>query len=516
MSFENQRSADLGDSTYRNPIFGGDFPDPSICRVDDVYYLTHSSFVYRPGLLVWSSRDLINWQPVAHALNHPGWSVWAPEIVHHKGRFYIYYFAHTIEGDWQGDNWVVWADDPRGPWSEPIGLGCGHIDPGHIVGDDGKRYLHLSGGHVAELHESGLKLVSEPKKVYDGWQIPEDWRIEGTALEGPKLFKREGWFYLVSAMGGTAGPATSHMVVAARSKSPLGPWENCPHNPILRTTSRADRWYSRGHGTPFEGPDGRWWIILHGYERGFHTLGRQTLLEPIRWTDDGWFEAVEGHDPAGVIEAPVSVSPVSPEASHYMPLSDDFAGKQLGMQWQKFGDFGEDRIEIGRGWLELLCSGSSKEPSAPLTCTPVDLAYEVEVELDRSRMEPGDAAGLVLYYDPRCFAGILAGPEGLRVARHGQLSGQAGKDLQDGPVRLKLVNDCNEMDIFYSQGGGAWKKHDTSLDVSGYHHNVFGKFLSLRPGILAVGKGRAKLRDFRYRGLRPSNDLPDFQQSVQE
>ncbi len=510
MSFENQRRADRGDGTYRNPVFGSDFPDPSICRADDVYYLTHSSFVYRPGLLVWSSRDLINWQPIAHASDHPGWSVWAPEIVHHKGRFYIYYFAHIIEGDWQGDNWVVWADDPRGPWSEPIGLGCGHIDPGHIVGDDGKRYLHLSGGHVAELHESGLKLVSEPKKVYDGWQIPEDWRIEGTALEGPKLFKREGWYYLVSAMGGTAGPATSHMVVAARSKSPLGPWENCPHNPILRTTNRADRWYSRGHGTPFEGPDGRWWIILHGYERGFHTLGRQTLLEPIQWTDDGWFKAVEGHDPAGVIDAPVPVSARAPEACHYMRLSDDFAGDRLGMQWQKFGNFREDRIFLGQGWLKLACEGSRAQPSAPLTCTPVDLAYEVEVEIDRSEMQGGDLAGLLVYYDQRCFGGVLIGPDGLYGAREGKIAERPGRELPQGLVTLRLVNDCNEMDLYIRPEGSDWQKLSMSLDISGYNHNVFGRFLSLRPALMAIGSGQARFRNFRYHGLRPGNDLPEF------
>jgi beta-xylosidase len=506
MTFENQRRGDRGDGTFRNPLFGSDFPDPSICKVGDTYYLTHSSFVYRPGLLVWSSRDLINWRPITHAVDHAGWSIWAPEIIHHEGRFYIYYFAPKIEGPWEGDNWVVWADDVAGPWSAPIRLGCGHIDPGHATGPDGKRYLHLSGGHIVDLHDNGLELTSEPRKVYDGWPIPDNWRIEGTALEGPKLLRRGEWYYLISAQGGTAGPATSHMVIAARSANPEGPWENSPYNPIVRTTSRHDRWYSRGHGTLFEGPDGRWWMICHGYEKGFHTLGRQTLLEPIDWTGDGWFHAVEGMDVAAPMRAPAEPG----DDDHYMPLSDDFAGDTLGMQWQKFAGFDDSRIRLGDGWLTLACGGSIGEPSRPLTCTPVDLAYEVEVELDTAEMGEQDAAGLVVYYDERCFAGLLAGPGGLVTGRSGKLAGPSPIEGQSGSVTLKLVNDCNELDVFYRTGQGQWRRHPMGLDVSGYHHNVFGRFLSLRVGLMAVGEGKARLRNFRYRGLKPDNDLPQF------
>jgi xylan 1,4-beta-xylosidase len=108
------------------------------------------------------------------------------------------------------------------------------------------------------------------------------------------LLRHGDYFYLVTAVGGTAGPPTGHMVIAARSKSIHGPWEHCPHNPIVRTTSAAEPWWSRGHASLVEGPGGDWWMIYHAYENGFRTLGRQALLEPIEWTDDGWFRAKGG------------------------------------------------------------------------------------------------------------------------------------------------------------------------------------------------------------------------------
>jgi xylan 1,4-beta-xylosidase len=127
--------------------------------------------------------------------------------------------------------------------------------------------------------------------------------VEGFALEAPKLLKHGGWIYMFSAQGGTAGPPTSHMVVAARSRSVRGPWENCPHNPIVRTVSQNERWWSRGHATPIEGPTGDWWLVYHGYENGFRALGRQMLLEPFEWTADGWPRAL-GSDLSQPIRKP--------------------------------------------------------------------------------------------------------------------------------------------------------------------------------------------------------------------
>src|SRR5204863_2608061 len=138
----------------------------------------------------------------------------------------------------------------EGPWSEPVDLHLpDHIDPGHAVDEAGRRWLFLSGGDRIALAEDGLSTVGAVEHVYDPWRPPSDWVIEGFSPEGPKITRHGGWYYLITAVGGTAGPPTGHMVIAARARSLAGPWENHPANPLVRTTSAAQRWWSRGHAT---------------------------------------------------------------------------------------------------------------------------------------------------------------------------------------------------------------------------------------------------------------------------
>ncbi len=144
---EGQRKADLGNGTFLNPILAGDHPDPSILKDGDDYYMTFSSFDAYPGLVIWHSRDLVNWQPIGPALTKNVGAVWAPDLVKHDGRYYIYFPGIAP----YRSNYVVWADDIRGPWSEPIDLKIGRIDPGHAVGPDGRRYLFLSAGYRVPL-----------------------------------------------------------------------------------------------------------------------------------------------------------------------------------------------------------------------------------------------------------------------------------------------------------------------------------------------------------------------------
>ena len=254
---ENQRRANLGDGTYRNPVMGGDCPDPTVLRVGDVYYLTFSSFESSPALVLWRSTNLVDWEPVGPACPRPWGSVFATDLVEHEGRFYMY--IPFMPTSWSRVDAptiaVIWTDDIEGEWSEPIDLGIrGYIDPGHAVGEDGERYLFLSGVDRVRLTRDGLATAGPVTHVYDGWRYPEDWVVEAYSLEGPKHLVRDGRHYLVSAVGGTAGPATGHMIIVARSRSIDGPWENMPDNPLLRCTDPAQPWWSRGHGTLVEGP----------------------------------------------------------------------------------------------------------------------------------------------------------------------------------------------------------------------------------------------------------------------
>lgn len=283
-----EKAAERGVNSERL-MLAGDRPDPSIIRDGDTYYMVHSSFEYAPGLLIYRSKDLVRWEPLVNALHRYVGSVYAPDIVKHNGRWYIYFPvvtpAHTT-------NMVVWADSPEGPWSEPVDLQIGGIDPGHAVDAEGNRYLLMSNGYLVPLAADGLSATGPARKVYDGWEFPKEWDVEGFCLEGPKIRKIGKYYYMLTAEGGTAGPPTSHMVVVARAERLTGPWENSPYNPLVHTYSPDERWCSKGHGTLIDTPDGQWYVVYHAYERGFYTLGRQTLIEPVAMTEDGWPAAV--------------------------------------------------------------------------------------------------------------------------------------------------------------------------------------------------------------------------------
>ena len=297
---EGQRKADLGNGTFLNPIMAGDHPDPSILKDGDDYYMTFSSFDAYPGpgdLALARSRQLA----ADRSRRCSRMSARCGRRISSSTRAAT---TSTFPGIAPNrSNYVIWADNIRGPWSAPIDLKLTRIDPGHAVGPDGKRYLFLSAGELVQLADDGLSTMGAPKKIYDGWKYPADWIVETFAQEGPKILRRGDYYYMVLAEGGTAGPPTGHMIVAARSKTIEGPWENSPHNPILRTQSRDERWWSKGHGTLVEDRAGKWWMVYHAYENGFYTLGRQTLLEPIEWTADGWFR-MAGADPAAPIAKP--------------------------------------------------------------------------------------------------------------------------------------------------------------------------------------------------------------------
>ena len=199
--------------------------------------------------------------------------------------------------------------------------------------------------------------------------------------EGPKINFRDGWYYMTTAVGGTAGPPTGHMVIVARSRSIHGPWENSPHNPIVRTVTRDEPWWSRGHATVIEGTDDRWWMIYHGYENGYWTLGRQALLEPIEWTDDGWYVAKGGD-----LGRPLAMPSGESVGTHGMALSDTFDGDALGHQWSFFNPAQDEyaRLSFGGGAMTLRGKGTSPRDSSPLTAIAGDKAYQFEVEMELS------------------------------------------------------------------------------------------------------------------------------------
>ena len=471
--------------TFPRLLLGGDYPDPSIIREGKDFYMTNSSFNYAPGLLVWHSTDLVNWTPIARALHALDGSVYAPDLVKYKGRYYIYYPA-------AGANYVVYADNIRGPWSQPVKLDLTGIDPGHVVGEDGKRYLYVDKGAIAPLSDDGLKVTGPKKTVYEGWQFPKEWKTEGNGdmfLEGPKLLHKDGYYYMVSAEGGTAGPATSHMVVVARSKSVFGPWENSPYNPLVHTYSASDPWWSKGHGTLIDDAEGNWWVVYHAYAQGYHTLGRQTLIDPVEWTADGWVKL--RHDARPL--------PAQDPEKHGLELSDDFTGKQLGLQWTFWKEYAPESLSFGKDGMSVKAKGKTPADGRLLMVTATDKNYELTTEITLGK---GNAGGLLLFYDEKAYAGVASDGNTFTIYRNGEKAETMPSDYHKH-FHLRLLNRANRVTLSASKDGKSWEELATDIDVSGLHHNNYGGFYALRPALLSAGKGRTTFRNFTYRNATP-------------
>ena len=471
--------------TFPRLLLGGDYPDPSIIREGKDFYMTNSSFNYAPGLLVWHSTDLVNWTPIARALHALDGSVYAPDLVKYKGRYYIYYPA-------AGANYVVYADNIRGPWSQPVKLDLTGIDPGHVVGEDGKRYLYVDKGAIAPLSDDGLKVTGPKKTVYEGWQFPKDWKTEGNGdmfLEGPKLLHKDGYYYMVSAEGGTAGPATSHMVVVARSKSVFGPWENSPYNPLVHTYSASDPWWSKGHGTLIDDAEGNWWVVYHAYAQGYHTLGRQTLIDPVEWTADGWVKL--RHDARPL--------PAQDPEKHGLELSDDFTGKQLGLQWTFWKEYAPESLSFGKDGMSVKAKGKTPADGRLLMVTATDKNYELTTEITLGK---GNTGGLLLFYDEKAYAGVASDGKTFTIYRNGEKTETMPSDYHKH-FHLRLLNRANRVTLSASKDGKSWDELATDIDVSGLHHNNYGGFYALRPALLSAGKGRTTFRNFTYRDATP-------------
>ncbi|WP_433509703.1 glycoside hydrolase family 43 protein [Nonomuraea sp. CA-143628] len=287
--------------TFRNPVLPGCYPDPSICRAGEDFYLVTSSFAYFPGIPLFHSRDLVNWRQLTHVLDRPSPlslegldvsdGIWAPTIRHHDGTFYV---VSTLARNRQGSvTFVVTAEDPAGPWSDPMPLEAEGIDPSLFFDDDGRCWFTAcrdarqpTGGGpgelwMRELDLDRLKLVGPTHVLWHG-------AVRGAWVEAPHLYKRDGVYYLIAAEGGTE---SNHSVTAARSSAITGPYVTDPRSPLLthRHRGSAEPVQNVGHVDLVDTPDGEAWAVALGVRpiEGTHTLGREVFLVPVAWGTHG-------------------------------------------------------------------------------------------------------------------------------------------------------------------------------------------------------------------------------------
>lgn len=485
---ETRRSyGDQGNGYYLNPVMAGEYPDPTILRDGKDFYMTHTSLNNFPGLLIWHSTDLVNWKPIAHALNKNIGEIWAPDLSKYKGKYYIYFPARDYQS-----TMVVTADKITGPWTDPVELKISYIDPGHVVGGDGKRYLYFSDGHVVQLSEDGLSTKGKVRTVYEGWKYPTDWLTECFCLESPKLFKRGKYFYLVSAQGGTAGPPTSHMAVVARSKSVFGPWENSPYNPVIHTYDYSEKWWSKGHATLVDTPDGEWWIVYHAFLNNFRTLGRMTLLEPVEWTSDGWFRLKAGSDPARPIK--MMNGPRSDPAPESISGFSEF-------DWHAFAKYEPERYSMSAEKLTINSSGMDPAASNPIQFTPGHPSYLAEVKLE---LDGGANAGLLLFYGTQFYRGLGVSSDSICYIKEKRTS-KVAPNKPGTRIWLRILNDNQTLALYYSLDGLRWENVMDAADISPYTGNMLGNFRTLKIALYSFGTGSTSFTDFNYSPVKRAN-----------
>jgi alpha-N-arabinofuranosidase len=398
-----------GITTFRNPVLPGFYPDPSVVRVGEWFYLVNSSFEMFPGVPLHRSRDLVHWEPLGHVLTRdsqlplataePSRGIFAPTIRYHAGTYYMITTNISHRG-----NFFVTAKDPAGPWSEPIWIGHqGGIDPSFFFDDDGKVYF-TSTGSAPGIFQSqidvatGKLLTSPPRMVWKG--------TGGRYPEGPHLYKIGGTYYLMISEGGTE---YGHTVTIARASSPWGPFEPCPRNPILthRDTPLSQPIQGTGHADLVDDGKGNWWMVFLAFrpQGGYywHHLGRETFLAPVRWDAQGWPVVNEGKPIAlhmRVRGLPARPTPVA-------PVRDDFDGP-LGPAWNFLRNPVRSSTSTTerRGWLTLHGTAVPLDQENGVSPTYVGrrqqhLRARIAARVDFAPAREKDEAGLVLYRAPR-------------------------------------------------------------------------------------------------------------------
>jgi alpha-N-arabinofuranosidase len=319
-------------------VIPGFYPDPSVVRVGEDYYLATSTFEYFPGVPIFHSRDLVHWRQIGHALTRPSQvpltqaqssgGIYAPTLRHSNGTFYL--ITTNISG---GGNFFVTTRDPAGEWSERTLIAgdtsSGGIDPSLFFDDDGKVYFTRHGGgerggiYQAEINISTGRLAAQPSLVWAG--TGNIWP------EGPHLYKINGTYYLMIAEGGTG---TGHRETIARATSPMGPYEAYAGNPILTHANQNQLPIkATGHADLVQLPDGTFWMVFLGIRQwdGMHQhLGRETFLAPVTWNAAGW-PVVNGGRPIALEMSTAGLPPQ--QAPAQLLTRDDFAATRLALPW---------------------------------------------------------------------------------------------------------------------------------------------------------------------------------------
>lgn len=527
-----------------NPILPGFNPDPSILRVGDDYYIATSTFEWFPGVQIHHSRDLANWELVTRPLNRKtqldmrgdpdSCGVWAPCLTHDGEKFWLVYTdVKRKDGSFKdAHNYIVWADTIEGPWSDPIYTNSSGFDPSLFHDDDGKKYfvnmtwdhrvrpLLFSGIVIQEFDPVAEKLVGPITNIYKGTDLK--------LVEGPHIYKRNGWYYLLTAEGGTA---YDHACTFARSRTLTGQYETHPDKHILTSKDAPLAAIQRaGHGDLVDTPDGKTYLVHLGgrpttQERRC-VLGRETSIQEAYWGDDDWLYVKNGPVPSLHVEVPGTRD----EQKYWAEQRYTFeSGLHKDFQWLRTPE--TDRIfKTENGKLRLFGRESigSWFEQALVARRQTHFSYDAETVVDFKATDERTMAGLTAYYSRYNFfyLAVTAHADGQRelLIMSSEMSWPDGKlrfpadPVQipnTGKVKLALTIRGRALQFFYAIEGQDLQAIGPVFDASILSdecggHQAHGSFTGAFVGVAAHDlNGTASPADFDYFVYRPQHDPSD-------
>ena len=530
---------------YYNPVLAGFYPDPSLCRVGDTYYLVNSSFTFFPGVPLSTSKDLVNWTPAGHVLDrtsqvplkgqHVSGGIFAPAISYNKKNKTFYMITTNVGAG----NFFVKSKDPSKGWSEPIYLRkIDGIDPSFFFDDNGKGYIVHNGPVVGGADYEGQRAIRCFEFDVKGDSIKGDFKeilrggthVEARPIwiEGPHLFKKGKFYYLMCAEGGTGG---WHSEVILRAKNPMGPWEENPNNPILtqRTgldPNRKDPVSSAGHADIVEDGKGNWWAVFlacRPYEEDMYNTGRDTYLLPVTWSKDGWPEILAKNTPISTVGEKAGLKPAEKnEFSGNFSYTDHFENnckkaegeakactakkadgeksccanktglKDLNPRWMFLRDF-KDCYKIADNKLTMnLLPGNiyKREPMSAIWARQQHGTFTAETEINFTPRNDKEIAGLALLQkeDHNFVLGktMKNGKLMITLTRAEKNNVQiASAPIKGGKLKLKVEGHDRYYDFYYAEEGNDWQLLAKGVDASNLSTQKSGGFIGAVIGLYA-------------------------------
>lgn len=513
-------SASFAQQRYENPIIPGFYPDPSICRVGDDYFIVNSTFHYFPAVPLWHSKDLVHWTQIRNVLDRESqvnlsgamrWSgIYAPTIRYDESDGTYYMVTTNVTN---GGNFFVTTKDPWGGWSEPVFLQQQGIDPSFYF-ENGICYMLSNPDnciHLCTVDKKTGKQLSPSRPLWKG--------TGGRYPEAPHIFKKDGWYYLLISEGGTE---YGHMVTIARSRDIYGPYKANPANPILThrdMVTQSSPIQATGHADMVQAPDGSWWMVCLGIrpqDGQNHLLGRETFLAPVRWEKGKWPVVNE----TGTISLKMSANlpfwnPMVPEATKIL-----FSSAPLGPEWVYVRNPQMENYENRDGTLVLhgtdaTLDATEKSPTMVLR-RQRDINCEVNASLMLSAAESGDEAGLSVFLDACKHYDVFVRENGdsrsvvlryrLDYLTHIEKEAEIPSDSK---VRFCIRCGNDSYSFFYSIGEETSFVHLGTMGARYLSEEVQGGFTGCMFGLYCISAGGTAVAGFDSFDIAKGASRPD-------